>query len=410
MNPDFLRIIISSVTVYLFIVIAIRLFGKKELAQLSVIDLVFILLISNAVQNAMVGADSTLAGGLVAAASLFVVNYLFKLLLYKFPGFDRLIEGEAVLLVSEGDNEWSLLVFDYNSCSFRSLTKFTSEEYPKLVVMNSDIIVVKTSIELTNAYDLKTGKLVNSSTKESTYWNIIDHYGHPAENIAFWSWMDKDAMQMRWCYFNFDTGKFVQLDEKLTSEEKVFISADGYTAYLYSIGKDIAIFDMRSCKVTGHIDVDEDNLLDMKYAGGNTLAMITRQNDVFFYDMGTGKELASFSGMADYIRTITYNAKNGLAMIMGNTTLEIFDVGNNRRYTGTIKFADRLSEDAVYTAFITDDARYFYLVSLEGDETVTGTWFYCVPHTYRLYTAEELLKLAGEYGYMPAGSSIAPEP
>ncbi|MBP1756443.1 MAG: hypothetical protein H6Q59_2841 [Firmicutes bacterium] len=67
LQNTYIRIIISSLVIYLFIIIAIRLFGKKELSQLSVIDLVFVLLISNSVQNAMVGSDSTLTGGLVAA-------------------------------------------------------------------------------------------------------------------------------------------------------------------------------------------------------------------------------------------------------------------------------------------------------------------------------------------------------
>src|SRR3569832_1280308 len=78
-NP-ILNIIARSVTVYLFIIIAIRFFGKKELAQLSVIDLVFILLISNSVQNAMVGSNASLPGGLVAAGSLFIVNHMLKVL------------------------------------------------------------------------------------------------------------------------------------------------------------------------------------------------------------------------------------------------------------------------------------------------------------------------------------------
>lgn len=95
-------IIFSTVTVYLAIVLAIRLFGKKELSQLSVIDLVFILLISNAVQNAMVGSDSSLAGGLAAAASLFVVNALFKWVLYRYPGISHLVQGEALLLIYQG--------------------------------------------------------------------------------------------------------------------------------------------------------------------------------------------------------------------------------------------------------------------------------------------------------------------
>jgi uncharacterized membrane protein YcaP (DUF421 family) len=98
----YLKIVVSSVAVYLFIIVAIRLFGKKELAQLSIIDLVFILLISNAVQNAMVGSDSSLVGGLVAASSLFIVNYLFKFLLYKFPKLGNVVQGEELLLINQG--------------------------------------------------------------------------------------------------------------------------------------------------------------------------------------------------------------------------------------------------------------------------------------------------------------------
>jgi uncharacterized membrane protein YcaP (DUF421 family) len=99
---NYIRIILSSVAVYFFIILGIRLFGKKELAQLSVYDLVFILLISNAVQNAMVGPDSTLLGGLVAAASLFVVNYILKKLQFRFPKFGKAIQGEAIMLVFKG--------------------------------------------------------------------------------------------------------------------------------------------------------------------------------------------------------------------------------------------------------------------------------------------------------------------
>lgn len=98
----YIQIIISSVAVYLFVVIAIRLFGKKELSQLSVIDLVFVLLISNSVQNAMVGSNSTLAGGLVAASALFITNGIFKQFLYRFPKFSRLIQGQELLLIYNG--------------------------------------------------------------------------------------------------------------------------------------------------------------------------------------------------------------------------------------------------------------------------------------------------------------------
>jgi uncharacterized membrane protein YcaP (DUF421 family) len=100
---NYLRIIGTTTAVYLFIVIAIRLFGKRELAQLSVIDLVFILLISNAVQNAMVGPDSSLTGGLVAATTLFVINYLLKYLQYRFPKFGKIVQGDAIMLIYEGE-------------------------------------------------------------------------------------------------------------------------------------------------------------------------------------------------------------------------------------------------------------------------------------------------------------------
>lgn len=96
------KIILSSIVVYIFIIIAIRIFGKKELAQLSVVDLVFILLISNSVQNAMVGSDSSLIGGLLSAGSLFLFNHLFKLVSYRFPKFTKFIEGEAIMLVYNG--------------------------------------------------------------------------------------------------------------------------------------------------------------------------------------------------------------------------------------------------------------------------------------------------------------------
>ena len=98
----YLKIAFCSVAVYLFIIIAIRLFGKKELAQLSIIDLTFILLISNSVQNAMVGSDSSLTGGLVAASSLFIVNYLFKYLLYRFPKLSKVVQGADIMLIYKG--------------------------------------------------------------------------------------------------------------------------------------------------------------------------------------------------------------------------------------------------------------------------------------------------------------------
>ena len=102
-STDFLDILLRSSAVYLFMIAALRLFGKKELSQLSVSDLVLILLISNAVQNAMVGSDSSLAGGLMAALVLFVFNYLLKLVMFRSKKVKTLLEGEPVLLVYKGE-------------------------------------------------------------------------------------------------------------------------------------------------------------------------------------------------------------------------------------------------------------------------------------------------------------------
>ena len=97
------EIILRTAAVYLFIILALRLFGKKELAQLSVIDLVFILLISNSVQNAMVGADNSLTGGIIAAGTLFVFNFVLKFILYRSKKVSGLLQGEPVLLIHNGN-------------------------------------------------------------------------------------------------------------------------------------------------------------------------------------------------------------------------------------------------------------------------------------------------------------------
>ena len=95
-------IVVSSVVVYLFIIAALRLFGKKELAQLSVTDLVFILLISNSVQNAMVGQDSSLTGGLIAASALFLTNFILKFLIFRSHKFSEILQGDPLFLIYRG--------------------------------------------------------------------------------------------------------------------------------------------------------------------------------------------------------------------------------------------------------------------------------------------------------------------
>lgn len=108
MNP-YLDIILRSISVYFFMVIALRIFGKKELSQLNTADIILILLISNSVQNAMVGNDTSLWGGLVAAGALFVVNFILKKLMFRFKGLNNLLQQKPEILIHNGKLEFKTL-------------------------------------------------------------------------------------------------------------------------------------------------------------------------------------------------------------------------------------------------------------------------------------------------------------
>lgn len=106
---EYLDIILRSLAVYVFMLVAIRLTGKKELSQLNTTDVVLILLISNAVQNAMVGSNTSLLGGLIAAAVLFTLNYLLKKLMFKNEKFRNLITEKPEILIHNGNLDFAKL-------------------------------------------------------------------------------------------------------------------------------------------------------------------------------------------------------------------------------------------------------------------------------------------------------------
>ena len=108
MNPYF-DVTIRSAAVYFFMLIALRIFGKKELSQLNTADVILILLISNAVQNAMVGSDTSLWGGLTAALVLFAINYILKKLMFKYKKFENLMMQKPEILVHNGNIEFNAL-------------------------------------------------------------------------------------------------------------------------------------------------------------------------------------------------------------------------------------------------------------------------------------------------------------
>ncbi|MBZ5514684.1 MAG: DUF421 domain-containing protein [Acidobacteriia bacterium] len=94
--------ILRPVIVYLFLVVALRMAGKRELAQLNPFDLVVLLTLSNTVQNAIIGDDNTVTGGLVGAATLLALNYFVVRFLYGHERVDRLVEGGADVLIQNG--------------------------------------------------------------------------------------------------------------------------------------------------------------------------------------------------------------------------------------------------------------------------------------------------------------------
>lgn len=106
MGNPYLDVIFRSVAVYLFMIIALRVFGKKQLSQLNTADVILILLISNSVQNAMVGSNVSLMGGILAALSLFVMNLIFKKMVFKSELIKNWIQDKPEILVHNGKIEF----------------------------------------------------------------------------------------------------------------------------------------------------------------------------------------------------------------------------------------------------------------------------------------------------------------
>jgi len=102
MTLPLLEKILRPVVVYFFLVIVLRLSGKRELVQLNPFDLVVLLTLSNTVQNAIIGDDNSVSGGLIGATSLLAINYLVVRFLYNHKKLDQLIEGKADVLIENG--------------------------------------------------------------------------------------------------------------------------------------------------------------------------------------------------------------------------------------------------------------------------------------------------------------------
>src|SRR5215813_10820189 len=98
MGAPVLEKIMRPIVVYIFLVIALRVFGKRELAQLNPFDLVVLLSLSNTVQNAIIGNDNSLSGGVIGALALLATNYFVVRFLFRHRRLDQVLEGKPATL------------------------------------------------------------------------------------------------------------------------------------------------------------------------------------------------------------------------------------------------------------------------------------------------------------------------
>ena len=94
--------ILRPMVVYLALVLLLRVFGKRELAQLNPFDLVVLLSLSNTVQNAIIGEDNSVTGGIIGAVSLLTINWMVVRILFRSPRLNQALEGKATVLIRDG--------------------------------------------------------------------------------------------------------------------------------------------------------------------------------------------------------------------------------------------------------------------------------------------------------------------
>jgi uncharacterized membrane protein YcaP (DUF421 family) len=143
--------VLRSVLVFLFLAAALRLGGKRELAQINVLDLAVLLLASNALQNALIGNDNSVTGGVVGATTLFVANYVFIRLTFRHARIRRILEGRPRVLLRNGrldrkamdkeaitEEELEDELLNKGMTSFENVGLIILETNGKLVFLNRD--------------------------------------------------------------------------------------------------------------------------------------------------------------------------------------------------------------------------------------------------------------------------------
>jgi len=106
LHAPLLEKILRPILVYICLVLFVRLFGKRELAQLNPFDLIVLLCLSNTVQNAIIGDDNTVSGGIIGVFSLLTINFVLTRILFRLPKLNQALEGKQTVLIRHGVVDW----------------------------------------------------------------------------------------------------------------------------------------------------------------------------------------------------------------------------------------------------------------------------------------------------------------
>ena len=109
LTPDLWQIVLRTTIVYVLVLAGLRVSGKREMGELASFDFVMILLLANAVQNAMTGPNTSVSGGIVAAATLLVLNYSISALAHRYPRLRRIVLGQRTILIEQGMSQLDTL-------------------------------------------------------------------------------------------------------------------------------------------------------------------------------------------------------------------------------------------------------------------------------------------------------------
>jgi uncharacterized membrane protein YcaP (DUF421 family) len=102
LTPDLWQVVFRTAIVYVVVLAGLRVFGKREMGELASFDFVLVLLLANAVQNAMTGPNTSVMGGVVAATTLLTLNYSLSALVHRYPRLRRIILGQRTVLIEQG--------------------------------------------------------------------------------------------------------------------------------------------------------------------------------------------------------------------------------------------------------------------------------------------------------------------